>query len=216
MAFDFSKYANKPKGSSKSSTRGNTPSTISSEIAPDIGRMTQHDRVQFPQTLRILPVVFYLSLVFMVFMAWNSTMSAARYNAGRSNALSQAAQVSMNIEQVIKSTAEVKSKVDMATNLAAWTETGIMFQPMLVAIASACDGKVQINDMAFVRDDPKGARYSFTLSCVGDARNFSGLERGIDEIFKSNGWSTVTVLNTSEGSKFSLHLYLLRPTETSK
>lgn len=186
------------------------PSTISLDIAPDAGPITHLDHVQLDPSYRAIPILFWVLLSGLSAFYVVTKANTRAYENTAMDAKARAKTISATIDTVKKETAAVKTEVDLATNIADWTEVGTMLQPFIVQIATICDTRVQINELSITRDDLKSARYAFSLSCMGDVRNFEKLEADLVALFKSRGWRPVPVLNTSEGSRLTLKYYLIK------
>jgi len=186
------------------------PPTVSLDVAPDVGSITQHDHLQLAPSWRVFPAAFWALLIGLGGMYVVSKINTGTYLQSTEMAKTRITALATTIDSVAKETASLKKQVDLATNIAVWTDAGIMLQPFLVEIARICDTRVQINELSITRDDLKSARYAFSLSCMGDARNFDKLEADIADIFKTRGWRHVQVLNTSEGARLTLKFYLFQ------
>ena len=123
-----------------------------------------------PLVFRLLPILFYLSLVFLAVIG----TLALWHNKVASDRLQEAQQRVATVKQEIASTkatrAALEQEIRRATDLESWVYASMPLQPLVVAIIRSIGANASIVDLAVERDPqtPSSLKFSLRLNTESD------------------------------------------------
>ncbi len=123
-----------------------------------------------PMVMRLAPILFYLSLVFLVVVgsvaSWRAKVSSDQRNAVTARIESLKAE----IEQTKNERAALEKEIVRATDLEAWVLASMPLQPLVVEIINSMGPQSEIVDLTIERDaeTPSQLRLHLTLNTASD------------------------------------------------
>lgn len=131
-----------------------------------------------PMIFRLVPILFYLSLVFLLVVGslamWRTRVSAKL----RDEALARVQGVRQEIDAQKAARAALEAKIRTATHLEAWVMASMPIQPLVVAIMRSMDPDTAVVDLTVERDleTPAQLKLGLRLNTDSDDQLLKTLE----------------------------------------
>jgi hypothetical protein len=137
-----------------------------------------------PMVMRLVPLLFYLSLLFLVVVGTVSSLHAKFSSDHRGTLLGRIENLKREIEGVKTEKSALESEIKEATDLEAWVLASIPLQPLVVSIIRSMGPQSEIVDFTLERDaeTPSQLRVGLKLNTASDKQIEQTLEvvRGMD------------------------------------
>ena len=112
---------------------------------------------------RVVPILFYGSLVFLVVVGslatWHARLASARYQ----EILQQAESIKAEIASAKSARASLESKIREATNLEQWVLASMPMQPLVVEIIRSMGPSASIVELTLERDPVSPSQLKLTM-----------------------------------------------------
>jgi hypothetical protein len=131
-----------------------------------------------PMIFRLVPILFYLSLVFLFVVGslalWRTRISAQE----RDEALARVQAVRQDIDAQKAARAALEEKIRTATHLEAWVMASMPLQPLVVAIMRSMKPETAVVDLSIERDleTPAQLKFGMQLNTESDEQLLKTLE----------------------------------------
>jgi len=131
-----------------------------------------------PMVFRLVPILFYLSLVFLVVVGslalWHAKVAADRLEEARQGV----AQVKKDISQQKTARAALEKRIRESTNLESWVLASMPLQPLVVAIIRSMKPDTALVNLSIERDPetPSQLRLSMRMNADSDDQLTDTLE----------------------------------------
>jgi cell division protein FtsB len=131
-----------------------------------------------PMVMRLVPLLFYLSLLFLVVVGTVSSIHAKFSSDHRSTLLGRIETLKKEIEEVKKEKTALENEIKEATDLEAWVLASIPLQPLVVSIIRSMGSQSEIVDFTLERDaeTPSQLRVGLKLNTASDKQIEQTLE----------------------------------------
>jgi hypothetical protein len=128
--------------------------------------------------MRLVPLLFYLSLLFLVVVGTVSSIHAKFSSDHRSTLLGRIETLKKEIEEVKKEKTALENEIKEATDLEAWVLASIPLQPLVVSIIRSMGSQSEIVDFTLERDaeTPSQLRVGLKLNTASDKQIEQTLE----------------------------------------
>jgi hypothetical protein len=123
-----------------------------------------------PMIMRLVPLLFYLSLVFLVVVGSLASVHAKFASDHRSSLLGRIEELKKEIEGIKTEKTALENEIQEATDLEAWVLASIPLQPLVVNIIRSMGPQSEIVDFTLERDaeTPSQLRIGLKLNTVSD------------------------------------------------
>lgn len=131
-----------------------------------------------PLVYRLVPILFYLSLVFLAVVGslamWHARVASVRYQ----EIVGQTAAVDNEIKTTKAARAELEKNYRQATHLYSWVESSMPLQPLAVAIIGSMEPNSSIVDLSLERDaeNPAQLKLALTINTESDTQILKTLD----------------------------------------
>lgn len=137
-----------------------------------------------PAVMRVVPILFYLSLVFVVLIGllafWNTRVASQRHEQG----LQAVAETKRQIDALQLERAALDARIKEAADLEDWIMTAMPMQPLVVGIIRSMGPRNSIVDLTLDRDaeNPTQLKFALRLNAESDKQLEKTLEaiRGLN------------------------------------
>lgn len=131
-----------------------------------------------PLVMRLVPLLFYLSLLFLAVVGTVSSIHAKFSSNHRSALLSRIELLKKEIEAVKTEKTALENEIKEATDLEAWVLASIPLQPLVVSIIRSMGPQSEIVDFTLERDaeTPSQLRVGLKLNTASDKQIEQTLE----------------------------------------
>lgn len=131
-----------------------------------------------PMVMRLVPLLFYLSLLFLVVVGTVSSIHAKFSSDHRGTLLGRIETLKKEIEEVKKEKTALENEIKEATDLEAWVLASIPLQPLVVSIIRSMGPQSEIVDFTLERDaeTPSQLRVGLKLNTASDKQIEQTLE----------------------------------------
>jgi len=131
-----------------------------------------------PMVMRLVPLLFYLSLLFLVVVGTVSSLHAKFSSDHRGTLLGRIENLKREIEEVKTEKSALESEIKEATDLEAWVLASIPLQPLVVSIIRSMGPQSEIVDFTLERDaeTPSQLRVGLKLNTASDKQIEQTLE----------------------------------------
>jgi hypothetical protein len=125
-----------------------------------------------PVVYRLVPILFYLSLLFLVVVGatavWAARAASQRYEA----LVTQTTLLQQDIAATKSSRSELEAKIREATDMENWVLASMPLQPLLVGIVRSIEPGSTLVDLSLERDaeSPSQLKLALTLNAESDAQ----------------------------------------------
>jgi len=137
-----------------------------------------------PMIMRLVPLLFYLALLFLVVVGSLASMHAKLASDHRNSLLGRIEELKKEIEGVKAEKTALEKEIQEATDLEAWVLASIPLQPLVVSIIRSMSPQSEIVDFTLERDaeTPSQLRIGLKLNTVSDKQIEQTLEviRGLN------------------------------------
>lgn len=137
-----------------------------------------------PMIMRLVPLLFYLSLLFLVVVGSLASMHAKFSSDHRNSLLGRIEELKKEIEGVKAEKGALEAEIREATDLEAWVLASIPIQPLVVAVIRSMGPQSEIVDFSLERDaeTPSQLRIGLKLNTASDKQIEQTLEviRGLN------------------------------------
>ncbi|MBU3665533.1 MAG: hypothetical protein FGM15_06605 [Chthoniobacterales bacterium] len=117
-----------------------------------------------PLVFRLIPIVFYLSLVFLAVVGslamWHARVATMRYQ----DTMKQRSALEAEIASTKAARSELERNYREATQLYSWVESSVPLQPLLLKIIKSMDPGSVIVDLTLERDAANPAQIKLALT----------------------------------------------------
>jgi len=133
-----------------------------------------------PMIARLVPLLFYLSLVFLLVVGTLASVRAKFSSDHRSALEGRIAELKKEIEDIKVEKTALEEEIQEATDLEAWVLASIPIQPLVVAVIRSMGPQSEIVDFTLERDaeTPSQLRIGLTLNTISDKQ----IEQTLDVI----------------------------------
>lgn len=123
-----------------------------------------------PLVMRLVPILFYLSLVFLAVVGTVASLHAKFASDRRTAVLARIETLKSQIEQTKGQRAAVESEISEALDLEAWVLASMPLQPLIVAVIRSMGPDSEIVDLTLERDaeTPSQLRIGLKLNTASD------------------------------------------------
>lgn len=123
-----------------------------------------------PMVMRLVPILFYLSLLFMVVVGSVASLHAKLSSDQRKNVVARIESLKSQIEQSKTQRASLENEISEALDLEAWVLASMPLQPLIVAIIRSMGPDSEIVDLTLERDaeTPSQLRLGLKLNSGSD------------------------------------------------
>lgn len=131
-----------------------------------------------PPIMRLVPILFYLSLCFLLVVGalaiWNTKRASARYDEG----LSGVAETERQIAALKAERSALDAQIREAADLEDWVLTAMPLQPLVLSIIRSMDPRTSIVDLTLDRDaeNPTQLKLGLRLNADSDKQLDKTLE----------------------------------------
>lgn len=131
-----------------------------------------------PMIMRLVPLLFYLSLVFLAVVGSVASLHAKLSSDQRSVVLSRIEKLKKDIEDTKKQRSALETEINEAMDLEAWVLASMPLQPLVVAINRSMSPQSEIVDFTLERDaeTPSQLRIGLKLNTASDKQLEQTLE----------------------------------------
>jgi hypothetical protein len=131
-----------------------------------------------PMVMRLVPLLFYLSLLFLVVVGTVSSIHAKFSSDHRGTLLGRIETLKKEIEEVKKEKTTLESEIKEAMDLEAWVLASVPLQPLVVSIIRSMGPQSEIVDFTLERDaeTPSQLRVGLKLNTASDKQIEQTLE----------------------------------------
>jgi cell division protein FtsB len=137
-----------------------------------------------PMVMRLVPLLFYLSLLFLAVVGSLASMHAKFASDHRTSLLGRIEELKKEIEAIKTEKTALENEIQEATDLEAWVLASIPLQPLVVAIIESMAPQSEIVDFTLERDaeTPSQLRIGLKLNTISDKQIEQTLEviRGLN------------------------------------
>lgn len=137
-----------------------------------------------PMIMRLVPLLFYLSLGFMIVVGTVASLHAKFSSDNHTAIMARVGKLKLEIEQNKTARASLENEIAEATDLEAWVLASMPLQPLVVAIIRSMGPQSEIVDFSLERDaeTPSQLRIGMVLNTASDKQ----LEQTLEVIRKMN------------------------------
>jgi len=123
-----------------------------------------------PVVMRLVPILFYLSLLFLVVVGSVASLHAKLSSDQRNAVTARIASLKGEIEKAKKERAALEKEIVEATDLEQWVLASMPLQPVVVEIIRSMRPQSEIVDLTIERDaeTPSQLRLHLTLNTASD------------------------------------------------
>jgi len=123
-----------------------------------------------PMVMRLVPILFYLSLLFLAVVGSVASLHAKLASDQRNTVLAQVETLKAEIEKTKKERADLEAKIVEAQDLEAWVLASMPLQPLVVEIIRSMGPQSEIVDLTIERDaeTPSQLRLNLKLNTASD------------------------------------------------
>jgi hypothetical protein len=123
-----------------------------------------------PLIMRLVPLLFYLSLVFLAVVGSLASVHAKFASDHRNSLLGRIEELKKEIEGIKTQKTALENEIQEATDLEAWVLASIPLQPLVVEIIRSMGPQSEIVDFTLERDaeTPSQLRIGLKLNTVSD------------------------------------------------
>lgn len=123
-----------------------------------------------PVVMRLVPILFYLSLLFLAVVGSLASLHAKLSSDQRKAVTARIASLKAEIEQAKNERAALEKEIVEATDLEAWVLASMPLQPLVVEIIDSMGPQSEIVDLTIERDaeTPSQLRLHLTLNTASD------------------------------------------------
>lgn len=131
-----------------------------------------------PMVMRLVPLLFYLSLLFLAVVGTVSSLHAKFSSDHRGTLLGRIETLKKEIEEVKTEKTALENEIKEATDLEAWVLASIPLQPLVVSIIRSMGPQSEIVDFTLERDaeTPSQLRVGLKLNTASDKQIEQTLE----------------------------------------
>lgn len=131
-----------------------------------------------PMIMRLVPLLFYLSLVFLAVVGSVASLHAKLSSDQRSLVLSRIEKLKKDIEDTKKQRSALEKEINEAMDLEAWVLASMPLQPLVVSIIRSMNSQSEIVDFTLERDaeTPSQLRIGLKLNTASDKQLEQTLE----------------------------------------
>lgn len=133
-----------------------------------------------PAVMRLVPILFYLSLVFVLLVGllafWNTRVASQRFEEGQK----AVAETKRQIEALQLDRTALEARIKEAADLEDWVMTAMPMQPLVVSIIRSMSPRTSIVDLTLDRDAENPAQLKFALRL--NAESDKQLEKTLEAI----------------------------------
>jgi len=122
-----------------------------------------------PMALRLVPILFYLSIVCGILMNGIFALQFADATRARDQATQELSATRANLAKVDEERKALEAEVKRASDIAAWVESSRPLQPLAVNIARSIGPESNIVDLKLERDPENPAQLKLALRLTGDS-----------------------------------------------
>lgn len=151
-----------------------------------------------PVIYRLVPILFYLSLAFLVVVGstalWHASAASSRYQ----NLLLETTGLQKKIDETKASRSALEKEIREATDLENWVLASMPLQPLAVEIARSMEDETKMVDLSIERDPetPSQLRLALTLNNADDRQ----IEETLKKIRKLNYREFSPTQSTAQGN----------------
>ena len=123
-----------------------------------------------PMVMRLVPILFYLSLLFLVVVGSVASLHAKLSSDQRKNVIARIESLKSQIEQSKTQRASLENEISEALDLEAWVLASMPLQPRIMAIIRSMGPESEIVDLTLERDaeTPSQLRLGLKLNSSSD------------------------------------------------
>jgi len=123
-----------------------------------------------PMVMRLVPILFYLSLLFLAVVGTVASLHAKLASDQRNAVLARVETLKAEIETTKKERADLEAKIVEAQDLEAWVLASMPLQPLVVEIIRSMGPQSEIVDLTIERDaeTPSQLRLNLKLNTASD------------------------------------------------
>jgi len=123
-----------------------------------------------PMVMRLVPILFYLSLLFLVVVGSVASLHAKLSSDQRKNVIARIESLKSQIEQSKTQRASLENEISEALDLEAWVLASMPLQPLIMAIIRSMGPESEIVDLTLERDaeTPSQLRLGLKLNSSSD------------------------------------------------
>ena len=123
-----------------------------------------------PMVMRLVPILFYLSLLFLVVVGSVASLHAKLSSDQRKNVIARIESLKSQIEQSNTQRASLENEISEALDLEAWVLASMPLQPLIMAIIRSMGPESEIVDLTLERDaeTPSQLRLGLKLNSSSD------------------------------------------------
>ena len=123
-----------------------------------------------PMVMRLVPILFYLSLLFLVVVGSVASLHAKLSSDQRKNVIARIESLKSQIEQSKTQRASLETEISEALDLEAWVLASMPLQPLIMAIIRSMGPESEIVDLTLERDaeTPSQLRLGLKLNSSSD------------------------------------------------
>lgn len=123
-----------------------------------------------PMVMRLVPILFYLSLVFLAVVGTVASIHAKFSSDQRSSLSSSIEAIKTDIEGTKKQRASLEAEIAEAMDMEAWVLASMPLQPLVVAVTRSMGTDAEIVDFSLERDaeTPSQLRLGLKLNTASD------------------------------------------------
>ena len=120
--------------------------------------------------MRLVPILFYLSLLFLVVVGSVASLHAKLSSDQRKNVIARIESLKSQIEQSKTQRASLENEISEALDLEAWVLASMPLQPLIMAIIRSMGPESEIVDLTLERDaeTPSQLRLGLKLNSSSD------------------------------------------------
>ena len=137
-----------------------------------------------PMIMRLVPLLFYLALLFLDVVGSLASMHAKLASDHRNSLLGRIEELKKEIEGIKTEKTALEKEIQEATDLEAWVLASIPLQPLVVSIIDSMGPQSEIVDFTLERDaeTPSQLRIGLKLNTISDKQIEQSLEviRGLN------------------------------------
>ena len=122
-----------------------------------------------PVALRMVPILFYLSIVCGILMNGIFALQFAEATRAREDATKELSSAKADLAKVANERKALEAEVKRATDVATWIESSRPIQPLVVSITRSIAPETNIIDLRLERDPDNPAQLKLALRLTGDS-----------------------------------------------
>jgi len=137
-----------------------------------------------PMIMRLVPILFYLSLLFLAVVGSVASLRAKLSSDQRNTVVAKNEELKKEIDSVKARRAALESEINQALDLEAWVLASMPLQPLVVAIIRSMGQDSEIVELSLERDaeTPSQLRIGLKLNTASDKQ----LEKTLEVIRQMN------------------------------